>query len=94
MNISDVSVYNMNLKISMFVYLRSEVVLENVLFKDITQNLDSVARVIRIESNSACLIKNVTFENINFSLIGLTDSSMQLYDTLVTNITAPRNVFE
>lgn len=94
LTLSDAKVYSINLKMSVFILLRSDFVMNSVNFQDITRNIDSTARVFRVESSSTAAISNSKFSNINFSVISVTDSSIQLYDSEMKNITASQNIIE
>lgn len=68
--------------------------MNSVNIQDITRNIDSTARVFRVESSSTAAISNSTFTDINFSVISVTDSTIQLYDSEMKNISASQNIIE
>ena len=92
--IENCKISNMQLRMSAFILMQSQFTMKNVTLDSITKELTSVARVLRIEAQSTVTVIDSTFTNINFSIIGVTDSTLQLYSTLMRNITAPRNIIE
>jgi len=94
MRLSDSTIDNINIQSNMFTMMRSDLILNNVQVSNITRDSDSTARFFRIESTSDVTIENSTFEDINFSLITLTDSILKVHDSEMNNITASQYIIE
>ena len=92
--IRDARIEGLNIRSSALDLMRTDLTLDSVTFKDISRDIDSTARLLRIESNSEVQISNSIFQDINFSIVSVTDSVMRINDTYISNITASQYVIE
>jgi hypothetical protein len=91
---SNSTIENMNIFSSLFILFRADFSLQNVQTKNITRDSSSTGRLFRIESNSNAVIQDSSFEDINFSLISVTDSTFEMHNSYIENITASQYIIE
>ena len=88
------SIYDCNMFDTIFLAMDSTLNISNVHFKDLTKDINGVPRTIRLAFNSFAMVSNITFENIEFPLLTVIDSVMEVYDSYMNNITSPDLVYE
>lgn len=88
------TVENMNIFNSLFALFRSDFKIDNVKISNITLETGATGRILRAETNSVGTIQNSSFEDINFSIMTVTQSSIQILDSYMNNITASRYIVE
>ena len=92
--IQNTTIEKLNLRTSALDLMNTYLTLDSVKFEHITRDIDSTAKLLRIESNSEVQISNSIFQDINFSIVSVTDSVMRINDTYISNITASQYVIE
>jgi hypothetical protein len=91
---ADSTIENLNIFSSLFILFRSDFTLNNVKIANFTLETGATGRLFRIESSSVAPIQNSNFEDINFPVLTLTQSSIQLRDSYIENVTASRYIIE
>lgn len=94
LGITDCVIDEMILKDSLFQAYSSEFALESISVTGISRNINSTARLFTVESSSTVNVSNVDVRHVGFSILSVTDSSFQIYDSYIENITASQFVIE
>jgi hypothetical protein len=94
MEISDVSIHQVELKSSAFTILQSDFVMNSVSISNITEMSQGISRFLIIESSSTAVIQNAVFQNATVPFMNIADSSVEIHNTVLTNITTNQNIIE
>jgi hypothetical protein len=92
--VSDSTIEDLNIFSSLFLLFRSDFTLDNVNISNITLETGATGRLFRIEASSVATIQNSTFEDVNFQVMTLTQSLLQIRDSYIRNVTASRYIIE
>lgn len=92
--VSNATIQQLNIRSSLFTLMRSDLTIDLLSVRDLSRDIDALARFLSIESDSSATITNSEFYDISFSLISVTDSTVSISDTYIQNVTALQYLIE
>lgn len=94
LELTDFTINSLNIFDNAFQALNTEFMFDSISITSITRVSGSSARLFTIAYDSQIHISNLDIENVQFSLISSMSSSLQVYNSLIQNVTAERYIME
>ena len=94
LTLNNITMEKIEIATSLILIINTQFFTDNWIIHNITTDIDQASKIIEIHTDSNAIINNVRIEDIRLGVVSLTDSTLEIYNSYIGDVTAIDSIFD